>query len=161
MIEIYGEDGLTLVKVKKEEAVVKQEAQEVKLEGDVCLMGHAGNKNREKGKRRLEVRTAKKTFIIMISFLSCRIMFLLAIVIRKLPFFTRSGLVVHNFHEKFFALSQIAIYFTILSYLSCFFNSFTFILVTDFFKHEAKRNIESFKQVLYTKFKGSKKATQS
>lgn len=161
VVNVFVEEG-DMVKVKKNEVVLVSTKPEeaVKVDGDVCLMSHGGNKNREKGKRRLEARTAKKTFMIMLSFLSCQFMSLCSIIVHKMPIFTENKQVIDGFDQKFFALSLLGIFFTILSFLSCFFNAFTFIVVTDYFKYECIRNIRHFKNILINKLKRkAKKAT--
>jgi hypothetical protein len=107
-----------------------------KIEGDICCM--TTNKNTKvKSKRRLEVKTAKKTFILTIAFLSCRICYLIAILVRQI--YSQSPQVLR-------LKANIEIFLILASYLSCFFNSFTFILVTDFFKMKAIKYMQLIRQ---------------
>lgn len=139
-IVIHGEDGTV---VQKKQHDLKNES--LTIEGDVCVMN---NKNKEKGKRRLEVRTAKKTFILMLSFVSCRFSFLLTVIIRKIPITVRDS---YEANGKLDMLNQLEICFHVVSFLSCFFNSFTFIMVTDFFRNEALRHFRNARAILKAK----------
>jgi hypothetical protein len=102
------------------------------IEGDVCRMP-TNSKSKMKGKRRLEAKTAKKTFVLMLTFLTCRICYLIGVAARQSPAATAQALLVKYRAE---------VAFVQISFFSCFFNSFAFILVTDFFKMEAERCLE-------------------
>lgn len=141
-LESINKDTISQKDIKKEVKLSRTEL--IKVDGEVFNV----SSNVNKGRRRLEIRTAKKTFTIMLSFLSCQLIFLLSILIHKLPLFSQNGLIVDQFHEKFFTYTQLGIYLTIFSYLSCFLNSFTFILVTDLFKTEAIIYVSRFKRFL-------------
>ena len=115
-VEVHGEDGQV-------EFLAKNAAQ---FEGDVCRM--PSNKNKVKGKRRLEAKTAKKTFILMMSFVGCRIFYLASILVRQIARVSETSFDIEVILEQF-------------SFTTCFFNSFTFILITEFFKSESERYI--------------------
>jgi hypothetical protein len=120
--QVFGENG-SIYAVKKN---VEQ------IEGDVCRMP-TNKKSKMKGKRRLEANTAKKTFVLMLAFLTWRICYLIGLAARQ-----SSASSVELLPIKYRA----EVTFTQISFFSCFFNAFAFILVTDFFKMEAKRCFE-------------------
>jgi len=105
---------------------------DVKVEGDICMI------NREGNKRRLETRMTKKTIIIMTPFILLRIVFLGSTVLKRLitgDIYTRLLM---------FYLHMVLV---CVSFLSCLFNSLTFILLTPILKDKSKlflRNLKTF-----------------
>ena len=102
-----------------------------KVEGDICIVSKNGA-NKEIGKRRLEARMTKKTFIIMVSFVSCRVFYIMAVLIRTSDhYFVFDAEILH-------LNSYLEIFFTILSFFSCFVNALSFIIVTEYFRNLTK-----------------------
>nr|QVK45774.1 G protein-coupled receptor [Proales similis] len=114
-------------------------ANQMNVVGDICVVGPS-KQNREKGKRRLEVRTTKKAVTILVSFLACRIFYIAAVILRRSGIFMSEDPTVH---QMIWTLSRIEKFFALISFASCFFNSFTFIMVTDFFRADAKKRLQS------------------
>jgi len=115
---------------------------QVNVVGEICVMGKESNKKRQnilRGKRRLELRTTKKALVILASFLICKIFFIVSIVLKRVSINLKgnSSLLTENIK----LLNFIQILFVLLSFSSCFFNSFTFIIVTDFLRMEAKKYV--------------------
>ena len=125
-ISVYSAPGVFTLKLKNNLKI-----NNVSVEGDVCILNKS---TREKGKRKLEVRMSKKSLIIMTSFVSLRIFFISSIILRQYSF--KDGVA----DVAKFKIFLLEILFIWLSFFSCFLNSFTFIMVTDFFKQQAKQN---------------------
>ena len=127
--------------------------------GDFCVMPT----NKEKVKRRVEARTARKTIIIMASFICCRVLFLLVIIFRQIPslqddfFLPSNNLTAEQIYkvDLYFLFELMLITF---SYISCFINSFTFIMVTDNVRNEAKDYI--YKLYIFIRKYNRKKTTK-
>lgn len=110
------------------------------VQGDICVL-NANTTNREVGKRNLEVRTAKRTFIIMISFFLFRLFGILPIIVAQIYGLTNTN--------SDTVLNYIDICFNLVSFLSCFFNTFTFIIVNDLFKKEFQTTCLYFKNIFF------------
>jgi hypothetical protein len=122
--------------------------------GDVCVMGNESENKRMnilRGKRRLELRTTKKALVILASFLICKIFFIISIVLKRVSINFKANSSLLTEHIKL--LNFIQILFVLLSFSSCFFNSFTFIIVTDFLRMEAKKYVVCLSNPIVKLFK--------
>jgi len=115
----------------------------IKISGDICVMT---DNNREKKKRRLEAKTTQKTIIIMSTFISCRTIFLLVIVFRQIPivendFFSSTYNLTTDQITKINVFYLIELILIVISFISCFLNSFTFIMLTENIRNQAHEYI--------------------
>jgi hypothetical protein len=101
----------------------------VKVEGDICMI------NREGKKRRLETRMTKKTMIIMTSFIILQIVFLCSTILKQITYSVK------DLYDEL-VLYYLQMILVCASFLSCFFNSLTFIIVTPVLKEQTKQSAE-------------------
>ena len=118
--------------------------------------------NKEKKKRRLEAKTTQKTIIIMSTFICCRVIFLLVIIFRQIPIFE------NDFFSATFNLTKeqitkinnfylIELILIGISFISCFLNSFSFIMLTDNVKNHAHEYIlKAYNIIINYLFKSKK-----
>jgi hypothetical protein len=122
------------------------------LLGDFCILPN----NKEKAKRRVEARTTRKAIIIMTSFICCRVPFLLVIIFRQISslqanFFSPLYVLTAQQINKVYLYFLFELILLTFSYISCFLNSFTFMMVTENVRNEAKDYIFKFYLFIKTK----------